>query len=102
MDYIGTGFLSYLEGTYKYEVMTLHLRQGLFLINNWDDRIYAYEHDAPGSFTVPAAAQNVISVADIFRAKIVDVAKESLIVELTGTQAKIDAFLNRCCSLWRN
>ena len=54
MDYIGTGFLSYLEGTYKYEVMTLHLRQGLFLINNWDDRIYAYEHDAPGSFTVPA------------------------------------------------
>jgi hypothetical protein len=54
MDYIGTGFLSYLEGTYRYEVMTLHLRQGLFLINNWDDRIYAYEHDAPGSFTVPA------------------------------------------------
>lgn len=38
--------------------------------------------------------QGVIAVADIFRAKIVDVAKESLIVELTGTQAKIDAFLN--------
>ena len=38
--------------------------------------------------------QGIISVADIFRAKIVDVAKESLIVELTGTQAKIDAFLN--------
>ena len=38
--------------------------------------------------------QGVIAVADIFRAKIVDVAKESLIVELTGTQDKIDAFLN--------
>ena len=38
--------------------------------------------------------QGIISVADIFRAKIVDVAKESLIVELTGTQAKIDAFLD--------
>ncbi len=38
--------------------------------------------------------QGIISVADIFRAKIVDVAKESLIVELTGTQDKIDAFLN--------
>lgn len=37
--------------------------------------------------------QNVISVADIFRAKIVDVAPESLIIELTGNQSKIDAFL---------
>ena len=38
--------------------------------------------------------QGIISVADIFRAKIVDVAKESLIVELPGTQAKFDAFLD--------
>lgn len=37
--------------------------------------------------------QSVIAVADIFRAKIVDVAKESLMVELTGNQAKIDAFI---------
>lgn len=37
--------------------------------------------------------QAVISVADIFRAKIVDVAKESLMIELTGNQAKIDAFI---------
>ena len=32
--------------------------------------------------------QGVISVADIFRAKIIDVASDSLIVELTGNQAK--------------
>lgn len=38
--------------------------------------------------------QGVIAVADIFRAKIIDVASESLIVELTGNQAKIDAFIN--------
>lgn len=38
--------------------------------------------------------KDVIAVADIFRAKIVDVAKESLMVELTGNQAKIDAFIN--------
>ena len=38
--------------------------------------------------------QSIISIADIFRAKIVDVAKESLIVELTGTQGKIEAFLD--------
>lgn len=38
--------------------------------------------------------QNVIAVADIFRAKIVDVAPESLMIELTGNQSKIDAFIN--------
>lgn len=36
----------------------------------------------------------VISIADIFRAKIVDVAKESMIIELTGDQSKLEAFLN--------
>ena len=35
----------------------------------------------------------IISVADIFRAKIVDVAKESLMIELTGTQSKLQALL---------
>jgi acetolactate synthase-1/3 small subunit len=35
----------------------------------------------------------IISVADIFRAKIVDV-EDSLIIELTGTQSKLEAFLN--------
>ncbi len=36
--------------------------------------------------------QQVIAIADIFRAKIVDVSVDSLMVELTGTQNKIDAF----------
>ena len=36
----------------------------------------------------------VISLADIFRAKIVDVEKESLMIELTGNQSKLEAFLN--------
>ncbi len=38
--------------------------------------------------------QGIISIADIFRAKIVDVALESLMIELTGNQEKIDAFIN--------
>ena len=38
--------------------------------------------------------QGVISLADIFRAKIIDVAADSLIVEMTGDQAKIEAFIN--------
>ena len=36
--------------------------------------------------------QQVISIADIFRAKIVDVAPDSMMVELTGNQIKLDAF----------
>ena len=38
--------------------------------------------------------QGIIAIADIFRANIVDVAPESLIVELTGNQDKIEAFIN--------
>ena len=37
--------------------------------------------------------QGVIAIADIFRAKIIDVHKECLVAELTGDQDKIDAFL---------
>ena len=37
--------------------------------------------------------QNIISIAGIFRANIVDVGTRSVIVELTGTQNKLDAFL---------
>ena len=36
----------------------------------------------------------VISVADIFRAKIVDVDAESLMLEMTGNRSKVEAFLN--------
>lgn len=38
--------------------------------------------------------QSIISIADIFRAKIVDVAVDSLMIELTGNQSKINAFIN--------
>ena len=37
--------------------------------------------------------QNIISIADIFRAKIVDVSIESLVIELVGSQTKIEAFI---------
>ncbi len=36
----------------------------------------------------------IISVADIFRAKIVDVENGSLMIELTGNQSKLEAFMN--------
>ena len=37
--------------------------------------------------------QSIIAVSDIFRANIIDVAPESLMIELTGNQQKIDAFI---------
>ena len=38
--------------------------------------------------------QGVISIADIFRANIIDVSKNGLIIEMTGDQDKIDAFIS--------
>ena len=38
--------------------------------------------------------QSLIAVANIFRAKIVDVGKDSLTVMLTGDQSKLDALIN--------
>lgn len=37
--------------------------------------------------------QSIIAVSDIFRAKIIDVSPDSLMIELTGNQQKIDAFI---------
>ena len=38
--------------------------------------------------------QSIVAVSDIFRAKIIDVDIDSMIIELTGSQSKIDAFLD--------
>ena len=35
----------------------------------------------------------IITIANVFRGNIIDVGKDSLIVELTGEQSKLDAFL---------
>ena len=41
-----------------------------------------------------AQRAEIISVADIFRAKIVDVETDSLMLEMTGNKSKVEAFLN--------
>lgn len=38
--------------------------------------------------------QSLISIADVFRAKIIDVNIDSMIIELTGDQPKIQAFID--------
>ncbi|MDO4477681.1 MAG: acetolactate synthase small subunit [Lachnospiraceae bacterium] len=42
------------------------------------------------------ARHHLISVAEIFHARIVDVQKDCLTFELTGRQAKLEAFLEMC------
>lgn len=50
----GLSLLSYVEGGYRNDSFAIYLRLGAFKADEWDDRIYVYERDAPGSFNVPA------------------------------------------------
>ena len=52
----GTQFacLGYLEAGYVARRLSAYMRYGMFKVDNWDDRIYVYERDAPGNFNVPA------------------------------------------------
>lgn len=44
--------------------------------------------------TTPATRSEIIQIVDIFRANIVDVAADSLIVEVTGDEDKLNSLLN--------
>lgn len=46
--------LLYVEEAYYGRIGAVFLRGTAFIADNWDDRIYCYERDAPGSFNVPA------------------------------------------------
>ena len=46
--------LSYAEVGRKAGRWSAFLRGTVFIVDNWDDRIYSYERDVPGSFNVPA------------------------------------------------
>lgn len=48
------GLLGYLESGYKDAMQSAFLRLTFFRADDWDDRIYCYERDAPGTFNVPA------------------------------------------------
>lgn len=48
------GLLTYLEGGRKGNGWSAYVRSTFFRVDHWDDRIYSYERNAPGNFTVPA------------------------------------------------
>lgn len=59
----GWGWLTYLEGGWKSLGGSAWLRAVLFRTPSWSTRIYCYEHDAPGNFTVPALYGTGFSVS---------------------------------------
>ena len=46
--------LIYLEPGYVSDKFSLYVRASLFASDNWDQRIYIYERDAPGNFNMKA------------------------------------------------
>lgn len=56
----GWGFLSYVEAGRSFNfaksgsALSTFLRAGIFSAPFWEDRVYAYERDIPGAFSVPA------------------------------------------------
>lgn len=47
-------WLWYVEAGRKTEEYGVYLRGSMFRADDWDDRIYVYERNAPGAFSVPA------------------------------------------------
>ena len=52
-----------MEGGYKDESLSAYLRFNAFHIPQWNDRIYCYERDAPGTFSVPAYSGTGLSTS---------------------------------------
>ena len=50
---VNLGTLAFVEGGYKCYSLSLWLRGTVFRADNWYDRLYCYERDAPGNFLVP-------------------------------------------------
>lgn len=44
--------------------------------------------------TGPSNRSELLQIVDIFRAKIIDVSKEAVIIEVTGTQDKVEAIIS--------
>ncbi len=61
--------LSYLEAGRKTGKFAAYLRATVFFVDNWDDRIYSYERDAPGSFNVPAYYGRGVSASAVCSAR---------------------------------
>lgn len=66
----GVSCLAYAEEGYVGTAVAAYLRATVFRVDNWDDRIYSYERDAPGCFNVPAYYGRGYSAAFVLRLKL--------------------------------
>lgn len=66
----GVSYLAYAEKGYVGTAVAAYLRATVFRADNWDDRIYSYERDAPGCFNVPAYYGRGYSAAFVLRVKL--------------------------------
>lgn len=48
------GVLLHAEESVRLPWGNIYLQEGWYSVQSWDDRLYLYEHSAPGSFSVPA------------------------------------------------
>ena len=64
------GFLGYLEGGRKTDVWAAYLRLTGFSVQEWSARIYCYERDAPGTFSVPAYNGRGVAVSAVGSCKL--------------------------------
>ena len=65
----GWSGLGYIESGYKADMYAAYLRITGFVVDNWPDRIYVYERDAPGTFSVPAYYGRGVSLSAVGAAK---------------------------------
>lgn len=49
--YQGYGLSAALEGGYRKGLLAVYLKSAVFCVDDWDDRIYSYNRDAPGNFS---------------------------------------------------
>lgn len=62
-------FLAAAEGAWKGRIVRCHAQAAVFRIDSWDSRIYLYQRDAPGMFSVPAMYGRGISLAGYAKMK---------------------------------
>ena len=54
--------------------------------------------DDQGVHDPPESRVHVLQLVDVFRARVVDVAPDSVVIETTGAEEKIEGLLDVCCA----
>jgi len=86
-------FMIFLEQTLMTDFLKLRLREEIFHVDNWDDRIYVYEYDVPGCFNVPALYGRGYALSALCGWKVWDTGKLWLKLSLQSYKRGEELFL---------